>query len=404
MEEQSGATMKSLSVCIHLTISWRWDLGGVDSLARSSGVWLSCLLLAGRNSKRERTSSSDTADKGGGKRQQPGPIVEEEAKSLHTLLEPFCRRTATSAGACKGSAAQACSPASQGAALFDAALVLLARGGPAVAEELQARGRMDEECAVVENMQRSPLIVAARCGLVAVAWLIARHCSPGGAALNQQDSMGCSALRYAIVSKDERMCRCLLGFEGLNLEQPDARGDTALLQAVGANAPAVCRMLLDQGADATFANRGQTALDLAEALGYEECASILRERGAPSGSDGRGQRTEDAAWSDGDDDLAVSEEERDVEMLMALRESRRMAAEAAAKAAGVLPRPSQEGEARRKRSRIPSCAQLRGEEPWTNSEDEELSKERQRPPKRRWDSGGLFIKRRGCQAQAWHGP
>merc|ERR1719454_6458 len=115
-------------------------------------------------------------------------------------------------------------------------------------------------------MQRSPLIVAARCGLVGIAWLIAQHCTAAGGGLNRQDAMGCSALRYAIVNKDERLCGCLLSFEKLDLEVPDSRGDTPLLQAVSANAPTACRMLLERGANAAFASRGQTALDLAESL------------------------------------------------------------------------------------------------------------------------------------------
>ncbi|CAE8583285.1 unnamed protein product, partial [Polarella glacialis] len=166
--------------------------------------------------------------------------------------------------------------------LFDAAFVLLARM-PQAAEEPQLLGRADEECgSVVENMCRSPLILAARCGLVGVAWLVARHCNPRGLALNQLDAMGCSALRYAIVNKDETMCRCLLSFPELNLEQRESRGDTALMQAVGANAPTVCRMLLERSADASYVNRGQTALDLAEALGYEACSAVLKLVSAPS--------------------------------------------------------------------------------------------------------------------------
>ncbi|CAK0909569.1 unnamed protein product [Prorocentrum cordatum] len=207
--------------------------------------------------------------------------------SLHALLRPFSRRAAGAAAdedapsqrAGPRRAAALCRAA--GPAPFAAAFVLLARR-PAAAEEPQQLGRADEECASVENMRRSPLIVAARCGLVDVAWLIARWCSPEG--LNHQDAMGCSALRYAIVNKDHRTCQCLLRFPGLDPELPDRRGDTALLQAVGANAPAVCRLLLARRADAAHASRGQTALDLAEALGYEGCAAALRECGAPRSS------------------------------------------------------------------------------------------------------------------------
>lgn len=204
-----------------------------------------------------------------------------QSASLHTLLEPFSRRT----GGATGRGPTSSLPGSSvlaGPELFDAIYILLART-PAAAEEPQLVGRLDEECAVIENMRRSPLIIAARCGLVGVAWAIARHCRQGALGLNQQDAMGCTALRYAIVNKDERMCRCLLSFSGVDLELPDARGDGALLQAVGANAPAVCQLLLKSDADVGFANRGQTALDLADALGYDGCSAALQLYDAPRG-------------------------------------------------------------------------------------------------------------------------
>jgi hypothetical protein len=272
--------------------------------------------------------------------------------------------------------------------------VLLARE-PRAAEELQVQPRPDDECSLAENMQRSPLIVAARCGLVGIAWLIAQHCTDAGGGLNCQDAMGCSALRYAIVNKDERLCSCLLSFSSLNLEMPDSRGDTPLFQAVSANAPVVCRMLLARGANAAFSSRGQTPLDLAESLGYDDCAAALRELGAPRGS-GLAIDDEEDAWSASDNDgFNYSGSDPDPELHEALRESRRVALAAslaAARAQGV-----QSGRATASDLDSPvGC----------DSSSEELDRHPdlpQRRKKRRWDSGGLFIKTRGGQIRKWQG-
>lgn len=307
----------------------------------------------------------------------------ERPASLHALLEPFSRRTAGSPGhtcSSPSAAAAATSPMPSGTLLFDTVFVLLALA-PHAAEEPQVQPRPDEECSSVENMQRSPLIVAARCGLVGVAWLIAQHCTVDGGGLNRQDAMGCSALRYAIVNKDERLCACLLSFPALNLEVTDSRGDTPLLQAVASNAPVACRMLLRRGANSAFANRGQTALDLAESLGYNECAAVLGELGAPHGSGLAVGRSE----SEDDDDLDCSGSDPDPELHEALRESRRLAA-----------------------SRIAlQCCGEAPESPGDGESSEEDGQRRadigQRRKKRRWDSGGLFIKTRGGPPRMWQG-
>eukprot|EP00440_Ansanella_granifera_P064254 gb/GFBE01069662.1/.p1 GENE.gb/GFBE01069662.1/~~gb/GFBE01069662.1/.p1 ORF type:complete len:244 (+),score=42.61 gb/GFBE01069662.1/:1-732(+) len=243
-------------------------------------------------------------------------------------------------------------------------------------------------------MRRSPLIVAARCGLVSIAWLIARHCDPNGLCLNQQDAMGCSALRYAIVNKDERMCGCLLGFPALHLEQRDARGDTSLMQAVGANAPSVCRRLLERSADASYVNRGQTALDLAEALGYQACIDVLRSFGAPSAPRSDQGLAADSlgALAEGAEDVMAGDNSPESDLDEEVRESER---------AWLCRRKAQDVS-------------------WTGpdldldalDDDDEVeqarshgSREAKTPAKRpqRWDVGGLFIKRRGGQSMRWHG-
>lgn len=321
----------------------------------------------------------------------------EAAVSLHRLLEPFSRRAAGYRRLCAGPTRGGSAPSPLVAdtravptetALFDAVYVLLART-PAAAEERQVTGRLDEECAGVENMRRSPLIIAARCGLVAVAWLIAQHCVPGGDGLNQQDAMGCSALRYAIVNKDLRMCACLLGLLGTDPELPDARGDTALLQAVGANVPEVCQMLLERRANAAFMNRGQTALDVAEALSYEGCASVLRERGAPSGY---GMASCQLGRADG---RLSPESELDEEV----RESERTSLPRTSGAAsgrvpwGASPLSGDADEAAEAEEED-QHSDLDGLE----EEDEMLHtvRARRRGRKRRWDSSG----RQGCYASA----
>lgn len=291
-------------------------------------------------------------------------------QSLHELLEPYSRRAAGS-HASNSLHIKTASTASKSSAslahLFDMVFVLLARK-PQAAGEPQKLGRADEECSVVENMSRSPLIVAARCGLVSVAWLIAKELS-GTMGLNQQDAMGCSALRYAIVNKDEQMCDCLLRFPALDIEQQDARGDTSLFQAVGANAPNVCRILLEKTADASCTNRGQTALDLAQALGYDACATALRISGAPSTS-------QDAKVETGSSESELDDELLELERLPLAKKSLCQAREQRTLSFDAL---SDEGE----------CNQ------------EEASQTSKRP--QRWDVGGLFIKRRGGQSVRWNG-
>lgn len=310
-----------------------------------------------------------------------------EPVSLHTLLQPFSR-----AHSC-GTRSTVREDEAE-ASLFDVVFVLLART-PAAAEEPQVTGRMDEECAVVENMRRPPLIVAARCGLAGIAWLIARAIvareaeritsnadlesgKAGGSAVNERDAMGCTALRYAIVNKDIRMCACLLSFSAVDIELRDTRRDTALLQAVGANVPAVCRMLLARGADIAAENRGQTALDLAEALGYEGCTAVLCEYGCER------HRVE----SRGAGDPSVTEEHSD----------QRRAGDGADQSSSEceldeeFTTPKRPGPPRQYRLHAASS----GDAP-------ALSGAAAAKRHSRWDSGGLFIKTRGGQAQIWQG-
>lgn len=340
--------------------------------------------------------------------------------SLHTLLGRYSRKSSGPGTFGGGGAGDQGTGSPVNSGLFDTAFSLLSML-PQAAEEPQQLARADEECSVEENMGRSPLIVAARCGLVGVAWLIARHCPSEGAGLNERDAMGCSALRYAIVNKDERMCRCLLGFDKVDLEVPDARGDTALLQAVGANAPAVCRMLLERSANPAFTNRGQTALDLADALGYEGCAAILRAFGAPSARCLPAQNAHEVSrCGDGQVGSLDSESELDDEV----RESER----------GQLVTHAELSSAVARRlswdALLRDCSNGSSQEPqedWELSDDDldDLDEEdgaraqRRRladgtatggsrgPPQprrpHRWDMGGLFIKTRGGQSQRWHG-
>lgn len=297
-----------------------------------------------------------------------------QAQSLHELLEPYSRRAAGSqvSTSLSSSNAKSMSTASKSSAsparLFDMVFVLLARK-PQAAEEPQKLGRADEECSVVENMRRTPLIVAARCGLVSVAWLIAKEL-PGTVGPNQQDAMGCSALRYAIVNKDEQMCECLLRFPALYIEQRDARGDTSLFQAVGANAPNVCRILLGRTADASCTNRGQTALDLAQALGYEACTTVLKISGAPSASC-------DAKAESGSSESELDDEVLELERLPLAKKAL--------------------FHAREQRTPIFDASADEGGE----CDKGEASQTSKRP--QRWDVGGLFIKRRGGQSVRWHG-
>lgn len=328
-----------------------------------------------------------------------GPLAAtaQHSRSLHVLLDRLSPRSAgppcahppgaSAAAANPGSAAADASlaAATSTASLFDAVFVLLA-SAPRAAEESPALHAGAAEGAV--EARSPPLIAAARRGLVSVAWLLARHCTAEGGGLNRQDAMGFTALRYAIVNKDERLCRCLLSFPGLDLEMLDSRGDTPLLQAVSANVPTACRMLLARGANAAYASRGQTALDLAESLGYDDCAAVLMELGAPRGSGCAPHDHERAAWSDcDDDDLGCSGSDPDPELHEALRESRRSAALEAAARAG------------KKRSAA-GVGNIDSPECEDGTKCAEAS---QRQKCRRWDSGGLFIKSRGGQARTWQG-
>eukprot|EP00927_Polykrikos_kofoidii_P055240 TRINITY_DN49521_c0_g1_i1.p1 TRINITY_DN49521_c0_g1~~TRINITY_DN49521_c0_g1_i1.p1 ORF type:complete len:388 (-),score=67.15 TRINITY_DN49521_c0_g1_i1:218-1381(-) len=354
------AALLRRNVCRDWDRCWQFD--NVAHVARS-GAWA---LVADASRSVSGCASNGAVDV------SSSTAAAVEGPSLHELLKPFSRRTlsfgsrchsgsvnATGAHASHASAADT-DDSAPGKRLFDVVFVLMAR-----------RPMAAEEKAVADNMGRSPLIVAARYGLVEIAWVIASCCKADGAGLNQKDELGCSALRYAIIRKDARMCRCLLGFPAIDLEVRDSRGDTALLQAVNANAPGIILMLLERSADIAFASRGQTALDLAETLGYDACAARLSEQGAPRGC---GQlRGEEAPLSESDVDLGGSESDPDFEFLEAKRESRRKTSFSNAK---------------RKYCGPPATATSASAaaEDWCLSDEEELTQERQ-SQRRRWDSG-----------------
>ena len=133
-----------------------------------------------------------------------------------------------------------------------------------------------------------------------------------GAALDEKDEDGRTALMYAILQGRTEVVRLLLDAvvklrleKGASLNDRDARGMTLLMHAILHGATEVVRLLLDKGAALDVKSKyGSTALMLASRYGHTEVVRLLLDKGAsPYGKDEEGSTALTWAHEKGDAEL-----------------------------------------------------------------------------------------------------